>query len=151
MIVRKIKRADLAQVHQMIKALSAHHGDEAQITFDQLERDTMGAHPWVRVLVAEVEGALIGYAGMIPQSKLHYGLRAMDVHHLFVREAWRSKGAGQALLKACEAEAAALGCANLTIGTAPDNVKAQEVYKAYGFEEMQPGGPQFKLLFAEAQ
>lgn len=144
--IRKIRRADLSRVLEMVQALSAYHDDEALLTFDVLERDTMGAHPWVRVLVAQEADALVGYAAMVPRARFHDGIRALDVHHLFVDENHRSNGIGRMLLDACGEAGRALGCANLTIGTAAENRRAQEIYKAYGFEVRESVGPQFKLM-----
>lgn len=142
---RKVKRADLKAVLEMVRALAAFHDDEAALTFDQLERDTMGAHPWVPLIVAEADGALIGYAGMIPLTKFADGVRAMDVHHLFVQPDWRRRGIGRKLLLGCAEHAKDAGCSNLTIGTSPDNTVAQEAYISMGFEKMRAGGPRFKL------
>ncbi len=144
--IRKVGRADLKTVLEMVHALSAYHDDTALLTFDQLERDTMGAHPWIRLLVAEAEDKLVGYASMIPRTKFADGIRAMDVHHLFVVKDWRGRGVGQRLLKACADHAKGLNCTNLIIGTAPDNTHAQNVYRAFGFERMHDGGPRFKLM-----
>lgn len=145
MTIRPIALADHPAVLAMVHGLTAFHGEVAGLTLDQLQRDTSGAHPWVRVLVAEVDGALVGYAGMVPEAKFHDGRRAMNVHHLFVEEHWRSKGVGRQLLDACQTAAKAEGCENITIGTAPQNIKAQEMYRAYGFEDRDNKSPQFKL------
>ena len=145
---RKVRRADLKTVLDMVHALAAFHNDDAALTFDLLERDTMGAHPWVPMIVAEADLRLVGYAGMIPQTKFADGLRAMDVHHLFVETEWRGRGVGRRLLDACGDHAKALGCSNLTIGTSPDNTYAQEMYRRYGFVEMPAGGARFKLALA---
>lgn len=142
---RPIARADLAVVLTMIQELSAHHDDVAQVTFEQLERDTMGSQPWVRVIVATENDALVGYAALVPRAKFHSGQRAMDVHHLFVLDDWRSKGVGQVLLDACQDLARDLGCSALTIGTDPDNTHAQAVYERYGFERIEVSNPHFRL------
>jgi len=143
--IRPIAFADLTRVLEMIQGLSAYHKEVAEITFDDLQRDAMGTHPWVQVLVAEQAGELIGYTALIPKVRFHDGQRGMEVHHLYVDPKLRGKGIGQRLLDASASEAKSQHCTTLFIGTAPDNTEAQRIYETYGFERVEGSYPKFKL------
>jgi ribosomal protein S18 acetylase RimI-like enzyme len=125
----------------MVHALAAHHGDAPSVTMDDLRRDALGPQPWIRVLIAE--GA--GYAAMCPLVQLQYGVRGMDLHHLYVGEQVRGRGIGRALIDASLEVARGLGCRYMTVGTDPENVAAQAVYRAIGFEKIGETGPRFRM------
>ena len=69
----------------------------------------------------------------------------MDLHHLFVVPASRDSGIGKALIRAATIAAEAEGCAQLVVGTHPDNHRAQGFYRKLGFKDSSSGGPKFKL------
>lgn len=140
-VIRPLTEPDLPDVLRMVHALALYHGDPVAVTLAQLRRDTLGAHPWVRVLVAEGKG----YAALCPLTQLQYGARGMDMHHLFVEEPARARGVGRALITASITLARELGCRYMTVGTHPDNLTAQGVYRALGFEEMGGAGPRFRV------
>ena len=73
--IRPFRAPDLPAVLEMIKALAAHHGDAATVTPDRLARDALGEAPWLRLLVAEQAGRLIGYAALCPLAQLQFGVR----------------------------------------------------------------------------
>lgn len=141
--IRPIIEADILDVLSMIHALAAHHGDKAAITEDALRRDALGPLPWVRVLVAEG----LGYAALCPLSQLQFGVRGMDLHHIFVVESARGRGVGRALIDAAIACAKAEGARYLTVGTHPENVHAQDIYRSAGFEEFNAAGVRFRMKF----
>ncbi|MEH6520283.1 GNAT family N-acetyltransferase [Sulfitobacter sp.] len=141
--IRPIIEADILDVLPMIQALATHHGDKAAITVDELRRDALGPSPWVRVLVAEG----LGYAALCPLSQLQFGVRGMDLHHIFVVESARGRGVGRALIDAAIACAKAEGARYLTVGTHPENVHAQDIYRSAGFEEFNAAGVRFRMKF----
>lgn len=136
MRIRAAVEADQAELLLLVQALTRHHADEPKITAEALARDVFGAEPWFRVLVAEGEAGLLGYAATLPLARLGYGVRGMDLHHLFVVEAARGTGVGRALVAACEVLAQGLGCSYLIIGTHPDNHAAHACYRALGYAQM---------------
>lgn len=139
--IRPLQDADLPHVLQMIHALAAHHGDCAPVSEADLRRDALGPHPWVHVLVAQGEG----YCALHGQAQLQFGVRGMEVHHLFVEPSARGCGVGRALMAAAQGHAQALGCRYLTVGTHRDNLAAQAMYRAIGFDQMDHAGPRFRI------
>jgi GNAT superfamily N-acetyltransferase len=142
-VIRPIEQEDLPHVLAMVQALAAHRGDQASVDLATLQRDVLGAVPWVRVLVAHGADGMVGYAALRPLAQVQFGRRGMDMQNLFVMPQFRGQGVGKALIKACEEHARALGCATLAVGTHPDNADAQQVYLHAGFEQRPPPGPRF--------
>jgi len=143
--IRPVTENDLPEVHAMVCHLARHHGDTAQLTLDDLARDALGAHPWLTVLVAEAAQGLSGYAALCPLAQLQFGVRGMDLHHLFIRDNMRGQGVGRALVDACIGVAQARGCRFLAVGTDPGNRAAQEAYVAMGFDRAPQPGPRFRI------
>jgi GNAT superfamily N-acetyltransferase len=143
--IRRATRRDIPGLLPMVQALAAHHGDNATVTADSLARDIIGRTPWFTVLLAQTGTQALGYAGLTRIGRLHYGQRAMDLHHLFVWPEHRGCGIGRALIDATVAHARTKGCATLLVGTADANRAAQDIYLRYGFTPRTPGGKQFLL------
>lgn len=143
--VRPLEEADLGEVVEMIRGLSAHHGDEPRVTVETLRRDALGATPWVQVHVAEAEGKLAGYMALKPLVWLHYGDRGMEIYHLFVLPGWRKAGIGRALIERAKAVARAAGCVEMKVGTHPGNGAAIGYYLSQGFVEQPLVGARFRF------
>ena len=148
--LRPVKEDDLPSLLGLVVALHAHHGYPAGATLDTLARDVMGDPPcmgdppWLKTLVAEREGRLVGYAALCPAARMHFGLRGMYLHHLYVDPGLRGAGLGRRLIEACVEVAKDLGCAFMVVGTEPGNHKAQAVYVACGFEALPGDGSWFR-------
>lgn len=82
-------------------------------------------------LVAETEGQLIGYAGM-----LFTGGQEADVLTLAVHPEYWGNGTGTALLQAMLDEACARRCAEVFLEVRADNPRARNLYKRHGFTEV---------------
>lgn len=147
--IRGAEADDLPVVLGMVSQLAAHHGDLATVTENHLARDVLGARPWVCVLLAELKGEILGYAALCPLAQLQFGLRGMDLQHLFVEPHARFKGVGRALIEAGQAHARAHGCRYLVVGTHADNAAAHNIYPAMGFDRMDPPGPRFRIALDE--
>lgn len=139
------KPADFDDVCEMAHALAAHHGDTATLSPADLARDFGPGQPWGRLIIAEVGGVRAGYAALCPLMQLQFGVRGMDMHHLFVRPEYRGTGVGRALIRAVVDHAKSQGCRYVTVGTHPDNTKAQRIYLAAGFTRRPTPGPRFGL------
>lgn len=139
---RKAREADLPKVLEMIHALATHHDDVSTLTLQTL---TQEAREWLRILVACDGADVVGYAALVPLAQLQFGVRGLDIHHLFVDAPFRQRGVGRALIKASIALGNELSCKYLTVGTHPNNIEAPRVYIAAGFEPLPVGGPRFKM------
>ncbi|WP_299373341.1 GNAT family N-acetyltransferase [uncultured Tateyamaria sp.] len=144
--IRPLTEPDLPQLHQMICALAAHHGDTPDVNPTQLRRDVFGPQRWFTVLVADMgPKGLVGYTALLPLGQLQMGARGMDMHHLFVRPACRGQGIGKALMDAAQTHCRSLGCKIMTVGTHPDNHAAAQFYQTHGFAPRPASGPRFSM------
>lgn len=93
-----------------------------------------------RVLIAEVDGEVAGYATILPKVKsdqledgnLEYGL----ISDLIVSEKYRGLGLGKRLLQAAESYAQACKVKYLRIGVLSGNSFAHEFYESAGFSPL---------------
>ncbi|MDB6452233.1 GNAT family N-acetyltransferase [Falsirhodobacter sp. 20TX0035] len=134
--IRPVAAHDLPALKHLITALAELHGDTARVTEDSLQRDLLGEAPWVLGLVAEYDFALVAYAALCPRAQLQFGERGLDIHHLYVRPAWRGQGLGRRMIEACVQKATTLHCDYVITSTAPDNKAAQGAYRACGFVQL---------------
>lgn len=148
--IRDLREDDLPALAAMVTALARHHGDTARSDLATLRRDLLGPAPWLRALVAEGETGLLGYAALCPRAQLHFGLRGMDLSHLYVAPVARGKGLGRQLIEAAADHARRLGCSFMTVETTIGNWHAQTVYRACGFEPAPHGGSRFHRALAPA-
>jgi ribosomal-protein-alanine N-acetyltransferase len=81
-------------------------------------------------LVAEEDGVLVGYAGLLAA-----GTQA-DVATIAVTGTRQGRGTGAALLGALLAEARRRRCAEVFLEVRVDNLRAQQLYRSRGFEQI---------------
>jgi ribosomal protein S18 acetylase RimI-like enzyme len=93
------------------------------------------AHPASTFLIAEVGGVAAGYA------KLHAGEPAEGVEgskpielvRLYASREWLGRGIGEALMRACLAEAQGAGYETIWLGVWERNARAQAFYRKWDF------------------
>jgi ribosomal-protein-alanine N-acetyltransferase len=82
-------------------------------------------------LVAQAgDGTVIGYAGLLAAGQ------QADVVTIAVGADWRNRGIGSALLAALLAEARRRRCTEVFLEVRVDNLGAQRLYRARGFEQV---------------
>lgn len=79
-------------------------------------------------------GAPLGFAQLYPSFSSVSLARVFILNDLFVAPAGRRQGVASALLAALEAYAWAFGAARLSLNVARDNVSAQQLYRAQGWQ-----------------
>ena len=110
-----------------------------------LEHDLFGEEAWSRqmlegelaeqprsryYLVADDDGLITGYAGLMVAAA------QADVLTIAVAADRWEQGTGSALLEALLAEAARRGCPEVFLEVRTDNIRAQRLYRRYGFAEI---------------
>lgn len=144
-VVRDACPADVPCILGLVSKLAEHHGDAMQLTADTLVQNAFAKPPWVHILVAEINGKVVGYAALCPLIQLHFGVRGLDMHHLFTDADHRGRGVGTGLVEACKTKARMLSCGYLSVGTHPENYAAQAFYEAIGFLRRDSHPPRFSL------
>jgi ribosomal-protein-alanine N-acetyltransferase len=82
------------------------------------------------VIVIRQEGSLLGFAIM------KYGEEEAHMHLLAVKDAYRRKGVGSALLSWLETTARVAGIGLIRLQARAQNVGARSFYRAHGFKEL---------------
>jgi ribosomal-protein-alanine N-acetyltransferase len=96
-----------------------------------------GGMPDRYYLVAEEDGQIVGYAGLLaPQAGQDGPGRQADVLTMAVTPSRWGHGIGSALLEALLAEAVARGCAEVFLEVRVDNPRAQRLYRRHGFADV---------------
>lgn len=135
---------DIPDINRMIKALCAFHGEPCPLGLAETQAVLIGGSHIA--LVARRGARPIGYAVMEPRWKPMLGGWGYDISQLFVAETERGRGAGRALIAACQSRARSNGAVSLIIGTAPDNPGAAAAYRAMGLmERTGPRGATFSV------
>ncbi len=141
---------DMPALLEMVHGLAAHHNDTSTLTLAMLERDVLGDAPWMTVIVAAHAANLLGYAALCPLAQLQFGVRGMDMHHLYVQPEARGQGVAKQLITASIAQSKSMGSRYLMVGTHPENTAAQQMYRTAGFSVMPAPGPRFRMKFDPA-
>jgi GNAT superfamily N-acetyltransferase len=137
-VMLKIRPAvvqDAALLRTLIRELAEYEGELERVTITEadLVRDGFGASPRFCVLIAEWDGQPAAYA-------LYFGYYStwvgpgLYLEDLFVREAFRGRGIGKALLAAVAQIALEDRCCGLHWEVLDWNKKAIDLYEALGAE-----------------
>ncbi len=100
---------------------------------ERLER--LAANPDVQVLVAEVDGEVVGVAAFQVIDLLERPDPQCRITALVVDDRYRRRGVAYALLHAIEETALDHGCFRLEVTTQADRADAFAFYRAAGFDE----------------
>lgn len=130
--IREATHADVPKVCDLIRGLAE---------FERLPGPDAGASARLashfaegrfELLVAEEAGQLAGYALFFPTYSTFLARPSLYLEDLFVREASRGRGIGEALLRRVAARAVARGCGRFEWTVLDWNVRAQRFYEAMG-------------------
>jgi GNAT superfamily N-acetyltransferase len=129
--IRPAGRDDAAEIAAMVREIAEHEDQSAHVHVDEALWRTLLARPDVTVLLAERDGAAVGYVSAVRRLHLWTGGDVLALDDLFVRPGNRSGGVGQRLMTALAAVAAPERLL-ITWGVEPDNVDAQRFYQRLG-------------------
>ncbi len=129
--VRRATPADTADVAAMVREIAAHEEQSAHVHVDEATWRGLLARPEVVVLLAERDGAPVGYVSAIRQLHLWTGGDVLNLDDLYVRPGHRDAGVGRLLMAALAAHAAPDQLL-LRWGMEVGNVDAQRFYRRLG-------------------
>lgn len=119
----------------MAGKLAAHHRDTSALTAGDVIRDISGENLWLYILVTEADGGMVGHVALCRLIRVQFGVHGFDMHHPFTEPAFRGRGVGQGLMAASKISwRARCRGGYMTVGTHPDNHKAQAFYEEPAFE-----------------
>lgn len=144
-VIRSATQADLPALGRLAVLLVRLHHEYDRARFmaatDQTERgygSYLGSQltePGTTVLVATIDGTVVGYAWGSLEGIDYMALRgpAGVLHDLVIDEACRRRGIGSLLLDAAVAALEAAGARQFVLSTAARNEQAQRLFVRHGF------------------
>lgn len=132
--IRLAEMRDAETIHAGLVALARVLDKGAKITStaDDLRTHGFGDDPAFEVLLAEIDGAFAGFCLTFQSFSTWRGERGVYVQDLYVGEAFRGRGIGEALLKAAAGRARERGAGYLRLSVDVTNTKAQAFYERVG-------------------
>jgi GNAT superfamily N-acetyltransferase len=133
LLIRPATIDDAALLRAMIRELAdyEHELDQVIISENDLRRDGFGEKPRFRALIAEWDGQPAGYALFFEYYSTWAGL-GLYLEDLFVRENFRGRGIGTALLARVARIATDEQCQGVHWEVLNWNAKAIEMYRQIG-------------------
>jgi N-acetylglutamate synthase-like GNAT family acetyltransferase len=128
--IRDARAADSPAIAELLRQLD--YPTEPSAVTSRLERLAIVGD---RVVVAEVDGHVVGVAHLHASPTLERERPAAKIGALVVDKEHRGRGIGRALLAALETEARARRCSLVFLTTAERREGAQEFYERVGFRE----------------
>lgn len=136
LVVYQARSYDAERIVELMRLLVEQEGEACTLTAKYVEKKyllTKGSH----ILLAG-RGLGTDPLGMLSFSirpDLFHGAPSCLIETLVVRPQARGSGVGSALMAECLAIARKAGCAEASVSTMQDNLKAIEFYKKHGFED----------------
>ena len=135
LLIRPATIDDVPLLLVLIRELAEfeHELDLCVIEEADLARDGFGANPDFRALIADWDGQPAGYALFFGYYSTWAG-RRLFLEDLFVREPFRGRGIGRALLASVACIAVQENCYGVQLEVLGGNERAIELYKFLGAE-----------------
>jgi len=136
--IRDATKADVPLILGFIRELAEYEKllHEVVATEDGLQETLFGAKPGAEVVIAEVDGAPVGFALFFHNYSTFAGRPGIYLEDLYVRPEARGKGVGAALLAHLAALAVERGCARLEWAVLDWNRPAIAFYEKLGAKAM---------------
>ena len=136
--IRPAAREDLSLIAQLIRDLALYEklADEVRFDEDVLGEKLFGKRPYAEVVIGELNGVAQGFALFFHNFSTFEGRPGIYLEDLYVREAARGSGLGQALLAHLAALAVARDCARLEWSVLDWNAPAIGFYQKLGARAM---------------
>jgi ribosomal protein S18 acetylase RimI-like enzyme len=128
--VREAGPGDEANIVALIRELAAAGGDSSPVTEETVTAYL--ASPGSKVLLAEEEGRVVGLLSFSVRLDLYHGAPSGMIDELVVHGADRDRGVGSALVSEVLRRLEAMGCAEASVTTMPDNEGALRFYRSHG-------------------
>jgi GNAT superfamily N-acetyltransferase len=154
--VRPARPAEAATLAEMANDLNDHVGIHGRpFTPERIRADGFGPQAAFTPLVAELDGAVVGYVFFSAGYSTDVAARSVFLHDIFVAPSARRRGVGHALMAAVAAETVRLGGVSLEWGVHAVNAGALEFYRRLGavaaeVRIMSVGGERLRAMAAGA-
>lgn len=136
--IRVATEHDVSLILHLIRELAEFEqlSHEVNATEASLREHLFGVRPYAEVLIASVEGQPAGFALFFHNYSTFLAKPGIYLEDLYVRETWRSRGVGTALLQAVRQLAVARGCGRYEWSVLNWNRRAIDFYEKMGAKPM---------------
>jgi len=112
LVIRKAAREDVPAILALVRELAVYEREPLAVVATEADflRDGFGSTPAFRVLIAEEDAAVVGFAFYFFSYSTWVGRKCLYLEDLFVQPAHRGRGAGIALMRELAREAIAKEC-----------------------------------------
>jgi GNAT superfamily N-acetyltransferase len=133
-VIRAATSDDVKTIGQLIRALAAYERLEHEAAFDDddLRAALFGGRPYAEALVAESDGAVVGFALFFHNFSTFLARPGIYLEDLFVLPERRGEGHGRALLEALARIAVERGCGRLEWSVLDWNEPSIAFYRSLG-------------------
>jgi GNAT superfamily N-acetyltransferase len=147
--LRAAVSADVPAIHGLIRELAQFENltDICCVTATDLSDALFGEHRAAEAIIAERDGALVGYALFFHNFSTFLGRRGLYLEDLYVRHSERGHGLGTAMLRYLAALAVARGCARFEWTVLDWNQNAIDFYEKMGATIM----PEWRIVRATGE
>jgi GNAT superfamily N-acetyltransferase len=132
--IRPAHAGDVSALNALIRELAEFEHLPVSVTDDALLRDGFGERPRFRALMAEWDGKPAGYAFFFDYYSTFEGRAGIFLEDIYVRERFRGKKIGSALLARVAAIAKEEKCFGVRWQVLDWNAQAIEFYRKIGAE-----------------
>ncbi|AEE17217.1 bifunctional GNAT family N-acetyltransferase/class I SAM-dependent methyltransferase [Treponema brennaborense] len=134
---RFARKQDIPLILSFIKELAVYEQLETQIVADEaLLTEWIFDRRKAEVIFAEAEGTTVGFALFFHNFSTFLGRAGIYLEDLFVKEAFRGKGYGKALLQKLAALTVERGCGRLEWSCLNWNTPSIRFYRSFGAQPM---------------
>lgn len=132
--IQKATREDVTLVRELIHQLAVYERleDEMVATTGDLEKHLFGTEKVADVLIGYLDDEPVGFALYFFNFSTFLGKRGIYLEDLFVKEAYRGKGYGKALLACLARMAVEMDCGRLEWAVLDWNKPSIDFYKSLG-------------------
>ena len=143
LVIREATSADAQLLVTLIRELAEFERqlEHVVITSDDLVRDAFGTDSRVHALIAEWDGHTAGYAMYFFTYSTWVGRHSLFIEDIFVRDQFRGKGIGKALMNRMAAIADKQSCYGMRWEVLDWNTSAIDFYRSLGAELQQQWFP----------
>jgi GNAT superfamily N-acetyltransferase len=133
-IIREATKKDVPVICRLVRDLARHVGSEREVVLSQeaLEPALFGEDPSVRVLVAEMDGRVVGFASWFRTFSTWTGRGGIYLEDLFLLPEARGRGIGSGFLRKLARVASDRGYGRMEWTVVRSNIEAQGFYRNLG-------------------
>jgi ribosomal protein S18 acetylase RimI-like enzyme len=131
--VRHAELMDIDHIVRLVAELAASTGESSLVTPTYVANYL--AYPTSRVLLAELQGEIIGLLSYSIRPNLYHVGDCCTIEEFIVQTSVCGQGIGSTLLKYLFSQPEVIRCAEVSVSTLLNNEQAIEFYRTHGFTD----------------